>query len=119
MIKTIFSGFMIFYSIFNLALFSYRFTQSGLEGSSEIVIYIILLLSYIPALAVFSYLMFDYMIRFIHIRPVLKNVLVAVLTSTCISIFLKIQLNDLFFTLTSFASALIMSLSLSYMKRKG
>ncbi|GLF92171.1 hypothetical protein Saga11_34300 [Bacillus safensis] len=110
-------GFIIFYFIFLSSLFIYRFINGGTEDSHDIFVYIILLLSYIPLLAILSYLIFSYTFGYFRLNPRLKIFLVAILTSIFTSLFLELQLNDRFFTITSFISALIMSLILPIFKK--
>ncbi|GEM_PF-6543790 len=109
-------GFIIFYSIFLSALFIFRFINGGIGDSNEIFVYIILLLSYIPLLAVISYFIFSYIFGYLNLSPKLKIFCVAILTSIFISLFLDLQLNDRFFSLNAFISAFIMSLILPNFK---
>lgn len=109
-------GFIIFYSIFLSALFIFRFINGGIGDSNEIFVYIILLLSYIPLLAVISYFIFSYIFGYLNLSPKLKIFCVAILTSIFISLFLDLQLNDRLFSLNAFISAFIMSLILPNFK---
>lgn len=109
-------GFIIFHSIFLSTLFIYRFINGGTGDSNEIFVYIILLLSYIPLLAILSYFIFYYTFGYFRLNPKLKIFIVAILTSIFISLFLELQLNDRFFTINSFISAFIMSLILPIFK---